>query len=131
MKFIELASEYSRLYSSIQDVQQAMYGIQKFTNDDGTLYHFICFFNTSRYCMDTTIADAGLAEIKLIGDLPINVKAAFGAFNNALIAWVEERGEFPAHVPTQQQLHDLLHRRNTGQPPTITTRSIEDDYRIK
>ena len=130
MRYVDLAKEYIRLHRAIQEVQQAMYGVQKFTSAQGIVYHFICFFNVSTNCLDTTIADGQLAEIKLLNDLPLDVKVAFGAFNNSLMDWADDKGPFPATLPTETQLANLIHRRDAGTPPASSTKSIEDDYRL-
>ena len=83
--------------------------------------------------MNTTVADKHMIEIKLVNDLPIDIKVAFGAFNHAVLNWQEGIGEFPAQIPTEKQIQDLSHAQRTTarkaqeQQPS----DIENEYELK
>lgn len=123
--FKDVVSELISLFDKIQDAQQCMYGIQKFED-----YHFICFFDQTSKSMNTTITDVNMVEIKMLSELDVYVKAAFGAFNHAVILWEKGEGEFPAEVSSDEQLLNLLQVKYKSSPSNKEL-SIESDYKLE
>ena len=134
-KFEDYKNEYIGLYNQIQDLHQCMYGIQQHQHSEGgtdTVYTFICFFDAAKLTMNTTLADANMMEIKMLSDVPVPVLAAYGAFAQTVLLWQQGVGDFPAHVPSEQQmvaLHTVKYTEPTPEPEQGN--SDQDDFDIK
>lgn len=134
--FKQLKNQFVDKYKELQDIQSLMYGVQNFTHQKPDeqgfeSYNFVCYFNSDTQEMGTTICDSSMTEIKLIGDVPVDVMCGYGAFCLAVLRWQEgEQDEFPCELGEDKQIA-ILDATEFKKQATVDTSSIEDEFSIR